>query len=164
MTHEVLARNGRREAAVLWEEAFTQATRERAAEYLEDLSRLERTHGVRLGTVADRIREQFIRPLAVDRLCALIEPAMAEAQSSGEPAAFAQLREELRTHASQPTGVGLDVPHWLRRLEGEVRRVRASHATVAVLATHLFQVLPKPIAYDDLLQQLQDWEDPLAGT
>jgi hypothetical protein len=159
--HEVLARSGWGDIAVLWEEAFAQLTRELAAQHLEELARLERLHGVRLGTVADRLGEKFVKPLAVDRLCALIEPAIDEARAGQAPVAFGQLQQELQAHTARPIGVGLDVPLWLRQLEGEVRRVRAGQAAIAVLATNFFQLPQQTLAYDDLQQQLQDWEKPL---
>ncbi len=158
MVHEMLARKGRGTAAVLWQEAFTQATRELAANHLAELARLERAHGIRLSTIGDRLREEFIRPLAVDRMTALIEPAMEEARQRTEPAAFTRLRQELAEHTSRPTGAGLDVPQWLRQLEGEVRRVRASQTAVAVLAGDFFRLPQRPIRYEDLQRQLQEWE------
>jgi hypothetical protein len=162
MAHDVLARRGQAEAAVLWEEAFTQLTQEPAAEHLEELAALEREHRLRLGTVADRVQERFVKPLALDRLCALVGPAMAEAGRGGERPAFARLRRELQPLAATPTGVGLDVPQWLRRLEAEVHRVRATHSAVAVLAEGLFRVPQRLLPYEDLLLQLQEWEAPLA--
>jgi len=74
---------------------------------------------MRLRTVADHVQERFAKPLALDRLVALIEPAMAEARQPGERKAFTRLMQELQPYAATPTGVGLDVPHWLRRLEQE---------------------------------------------
>ena len=111
--------------------------------------------------MSDRLREEFVKPLAVDRLCALIEPAMDEGRQGAESLIFQRLQQELRVVTARPSGVGLDVPHWLRQLEGEVRRVRAAHATIAVLAVDFFQVPQKPVAYDELKQQLQEWEKPL---
>jgi hypothetical protein len=163
LAHEVLAREGRTEAAVLWQEAFTQATREAAAGHREELARLERMHGVRLGTVADRLREDFVKPLAVARLCALIEPAMEEAQEGAEPVAFPRLQQELQGLTAQPSGVGLDVPSWLRQLEAEVRRVWLSHATVAVLASDFLEIAQRPISHDELQRQLNAWDEPLGS-
>jgi hypothetical protein len=162
MAHDVLARQGQAEAAVLWEEEFIRLTQEPAAEHLEDLAALEREHRLRLGTVADRVRERFVKPLALDRLCALVEPAMAEAGREGERPAFERLRRELQPFAATPTGVGLDVPHWLRRLEAEVQRVRATHTPVATLAEGLFRVPQRLLSYEDLQRQLQEWETPPA--
>ena len=89
LAHEVLARRGRDAAAVRWEQSVAQFTQERAARHLEQLARLERATGVHLSTVADRLDERFVKPLALDRLCALIEPAMIEARRDGDRQAFA---------------------------------------------------------------------------
>jgi hypothetical protein len=161
LAHEVLARKAQGEIAVRWQEAFTQATRELAASHLEELAKLERMHGIRLGTVTDRLREEFVSPLAVDRLTALIEPSMEEARQREEPVAFRRLQQELQALTARPTGVGLDVPHWLRQLEGEVRRVRAANAAIAVQAVQFFRLPHMPVAYDDLERQLQEWDKPL---
>ena len=145
---------------MLWEQSLTDFTRELARQHLEQLARLERTHGVRLSTVSDRLHERFVKPLALDRLCALIEPAMAEARRPGERPSFARLQQELHAYTATPTGVGLDVPFWLRRLEMEVHRVQATHTTIAVLAEHFFRVPRRPLAYDELQQQLREWGRP----
>ncbi len=162
LAHDVLARRGRAEAAVGWEEAFAQLAREPAAQHLEELARLEREHRVRLSTVGDRLREGFVKPLALDRLCALVEPAVAEAREAGERTAFERLRRELQPFTATPTGAGLDVPAWLRRLEGEVQRVRATHSPVAVLAEGLFRAPQRPVPYEEVQRQLQEIEQPPA--
>jgi hypothetical protein len=160
LAHEVLARQGRNEAAVLWEQALTRLTNELADQHLQQLGRLERARGVRLGTVSDRLNERFIKPLALDRLCALVEPAMLQAEPGEAGPAFARLREELQAYTATPTGVGLDVPFWLRRLELEVHRVEATRTTIAVLAENFFRVPRRLLSLDDVQRQLADWERP----
>jgi hypothetical protein len=164
LAHEVLARRKRNDFAHSWETAFTKLTNELAAGYLERLGQLERSHGMHLGTVADRLGERFVKPLALDRLCALIEPAMAEASQLGEGASFARLEKELVALTASPTGVGLDVPQWLRRLELEVQRVRAGQTTIAVLAEGFLHVPKKALTIEELRQQLEDWEKPLEAS
>src|SRR5262249_57708246 len=112
---EARGRQGRGSAAGQWEQAFAELTAELADDHRDALTQLEQQHGVRLRTVADRIQERFIRPLAVDRLAALIEPAMQEAQRGGDSPSFHQLYEDLQPLVATPTGVGLDVPPSLRR-------------------------------------------------
>jgi hypothetical protein len=160
LAHEVLARRGRDGAAVRWEQSLATSLRERAARQLEQLARLERARGVRLGTVADRLGERFVKPLALDRLCALIEPAMEEARRAGGRPAFTRLRKEAAAFTATPTGVGLDVPAWLRRLELEVHRVQATHTTIAALAEGFFRVPRRPLTLDELQRQLRDWDRP----
>jgi hypothetical protein len=163
LAHEVLARSGRVEAAVLWEEGFARATQGLATEHVRELARLEQAHGMRLGTVADRLRERFVKPLALDRLCALVGPAMEEASREGERPALEELEEELRPFTAVPAGVGLDVPAWLRRLELEVEQVHASHTSLAELAEDLLQMPERALSQEELRQQVQDWEKPLEG-
>jgi hypothetical protein len=160
LAHEVLARRGRAAAAVLWEQSLTQFTRDLARQHLEQLARLERRRGVRLSTIGDRLGERFVKPLALDRLCALIEPAMVEARQGGERPAFARLQAELREYTATPFGVGLDVPYWLRRLEMEVHRVQATHTTIGALAEGFFRVPRRPLSYEELQRQLRGWERP----
>jgi hypothetical protein len=160
LAHEMLARRGRAGAAVLWEQSLTEGTDKLAGQYVEQLERLERAHGVRLGTVGDRIRERFVKPLALDRLCALIEPSMLDAREGRPGPSFARLQQELRVYTTTPTGVGLDVPYWLRRLEMEVHRVQATHTTLAVLAENFFRIPRRPLSFEDLQRQLRGWERP----
>jgi hypothetical protein len=160
MAHEVLARRGRTQTAVLWEQSLNRVTRDLARRHLEQLERLERVRGMRLSTIRDRLNERFVKPLALDRLCALIEPAMRESQQESEQPAFARLRRELQAFTATPMGVGLDVPYWLRRLEMEVHRVQAARTTIAVLAENFFRVPRRPLSWDELQRQLGDWERP----
>src|SRR5262249_15290870 len=76
-------------AAALWQEQVTRVTADLAEEHQRQLGRLEQAHGMHLRTVADRLQERFARPLALDRVCAMIEPAMAEARAGGPGEAFA---------------------------------------------------------------------------
>jgi hypothetical protein len=158
MAHEVLARRERRQTAVLWEQSLVRMTRDLARGHLDQLERLERVRGVRLGTIRDRLEERFVKPLVLDRLCSLIEPAMKESRQDGERSAFVRLRRELSAFADVPTGVGLDVPYWLRRLEMEVHRVQATQTTIAVLAENFFRVPRRPLSWDELQRQLGDWD------
>ncbi|MGH7172180.1 MAG: hypothetical protein ACRELG_18040, partial [Gemmataceae bacterium] len=160
LAHEVLARRGRTQTAILWEQSLTRVTRDLARRHLEQLEHLERIRGMRLSTIRDRLNERFLKPLALDRLCALIEPAMREAQQEDEGASFTRLRRELQAFTATPMGVGLDVPYWLRRLEMEVHRVQAVRTTIAVLAESFFRVPRRPLSWEELQRQLGDWDRP----
>jgi hypothetical protein len=160
LAHEVLARHGRTQTAILWEQSLTRVTRDLARRHLEQLDRLERIRGIRLNTIRDHLNERFIKPLALDRLCALIEPSMRESRQDGEKPNFTRLRHELHAFTASPMGVGLDVPYWLRRLEMEVHRVQATRTTIAVLAENFFRVPRQPLSWDELQRQLGDWDQP----
>ncbi len=120
LAHEILVRKQRVEAAELWRRALADRTAEVADSLLARYEELRRRYGMRLPTVADRLAERFVRPLSVDRLRALVRPAVLEVLS-GEPAvAFEVLRQEAAELTQEPTGAGLDVPQWLQALEDEV--------------------------------------------
>jgi hypothetical protein len=163
MAHEVLARHGRTAAAVLWEESLARFSRDLARQHLDQLTLLERARGIRLGTIADRLNEQFLKPLALDRLCALVEASMVDNQRGTEPAdvaAFGQLQTDIQAFTASPVGVGLDVPQWLRRLEMEVHRVHAAQTSIAVLAENFFRIPGRTLSHDEVQRQLGDWERP----
>jgi hypothetical protein len=151
--HEVLARH-RPSAAVLWQEQFHRATAALAEQHLQQLAELERRHGIRLHTIRDHLEERFVQTLGVDRLCALIEPTLLAAGTAEADGALAAFEEQLRPYAENPSGVGLDVPHWLQRLAGTVQQVRASRTAIAGLAEDLLQVPRVPLPLADLEQQL----------
>jgi len=158
LVHQTLARLSRADLAVSWQEAFEVLTRDLAEQYLAKLVELEKQHGMRLGTVADLVQERFVKPLALDRLCALIEPAMLEAGEPEAQKAFMRLQRDLEPFTSCPAGVGLDVPQWLRLLGQEVQAVRASQTALGVLAEGLLQVPQIDVTLDQVRAQLENWE------
>ena len=80
----------------------------------------------------------------------------------GGPApSFERLVKEVETYAAQPTGVGLDLPHWLRRLEWEAHRVRGGKTSVAGLSQNLFRLPRITLTLEGLRQQVLDWDQPL---
>jgi hypothetical protein len=162
LAHEVLARH-QSEAPLPWQAQVGALTREWARQHLEWRARLEKQHGMHLRTVADRIDERFVKPLALDRLCAMIEPAVAEARRGGPGEAFARFETELERFAATTTGVGLDVPHWLRRLEAELQRVQASRSALAGLAENLFQIARVPMPLAELGRQFEGWQKRRKG-
>ena len=73
----------------------------------------------------------------------------------GEPPA---LEQELQPFASTPSGVGLDVPDWLTRLETEMQRVRNTQSDLGNLAEAVFHVPKGETSFGALTEQLRDWE------
>jgi hypothetical protein len=144
--HEVLARR--------LPDAAAEFTSKVADEHTEELARLEKEYGMRLRTIADRIEERFTKPLEIDRVTALVEPAMNSARA-GVPTL--PLEAELAPLAQSPAGVGMEVPYWLRRLGGEVARVRQAQTAIAGLVEDLFQVPRVAVPWADLLEQLKEW-------
>src|SRR5207302_9977667 len=112
LVHEILAKK-HGEAATLWRRQVQELCRRTAEEHLAELARLERVHGMRLTTVADRLEERFVKPMELDGLCALLEPAIERATAQQPEDAALPLEETLKTVAGTPIGVGLDVPQWI---------------------------------------------------
>jgi hypothetical protein len=129
-----------------------------ADEHVAALDKLEEQHGMRLGTVSDRVHERFVKPLDLDRLCARVKPAMDEALT-GARRAFRLLEEELQPWCASPSGAGLDyVPPWIRRLEMEVERVWTARSSIALLVTSWVQVPVRRLTLDELREAVEGWD------
>jgi hypothetical protein len=132
MAHEILVRQNRPAAAELWQQALAERTAETADANLARFEELCNQYGVRLPSVAERLGERFTRPLAIDRVRALVGPAIAAADT-GDQGPITALKDEIASLAQEPTGAGLDLPDWLEALEEEVSTVRCkrrhNHAT-----------------------------------
>jgi hypothetical protein len=142
MAHEILVRQNRPAAAEMWQQALAERTAETADANLARFDELCNQYGIRLPSVAERLGERFTRPLAIDRVRALVAPAIAAAEGVGShfrlnaplnhqserskmrPDPFAVLKEEISDLAQEPAGAGLDLPDWLEALEEEVSTVR----------------------------------------
>jgi hypothetical protein len=158
LTHEVLARRDGA-AAALWRERVEGITREAADKYVQELGQLERTHGIRLATIRDSIEERFVQPMVLDHLCALIEPALSDAKRTLGTDEISPLEKALAPLAATPSGVGLDVPAWVSRLQGELERVRTAKSDLANLAETMYQVPMAVVPFAELVEQLRDWEN-----
>ena len=181
--HEVLVRKGHLDEARQWEETFSQQTKPLSSQLLKNYDRLVKAYGMRLRSVADRLGQRFVRPLAIGRLRALISPAMDEAklrtqkekQAASETApeptpakpgesAFEKLLEGLAPLTEAPTGVGFLVPKWLESLQEEADRHELK-------AEHLFDPsemmrLPIPrhrLSLDQLESQVLRWAKEAFG-
>lgn len=160
--HAILMRRGRSGAAEAWRRALADRTGELADTLQNRYQELRKKYGMRLPTVGDRVGERFIRPLAVDRVRALVKPAMDEARNlaagvAERATAFELLEQETEELAQEPTGVGLDVPPWLAALEQEVdtERRRTRHESPTASQVWLRQT---PLDVDAVQRQLTGWE------
>lgn len=157
LAHEILVRRGRIEAAHRWREALTREIQGKTHQFLAELAQLQKKYAMRMPTVADRINERFVRPMVIDRICALVEPAIREANRDEPSPAFAQLEEEIAELTREPSGVGLDTPPWLASLEEEVddalNRVHSRNRQVS-----LDTLIPQAqLSFDNVRRQLSRW-------
>jgi hypothetical protein len=123
LVHDVLVHCGRKEAAGQWRRTVLQRTKSVANEHLKRLEQLAKKYGMRLPSIAQRLGERFVRPLDIDRLCALVRPAVEELRAGVMPVSFTFLEEEVAQFTEEPGGVGFEVPNWLEALEEEVSRL-----------------------------------------
>ncbi len=88
---------------------------------------------------------------------------MAAAGPEGASPAFDNLVAAIEPLASNPSGVGLDVPYWLRRLEAEVERIRSRATHAGTLPEDTLRVERAVLTVDELHRQLESWDTPLLG-
>lgn len=154
MAHEILVRHNRPSAAEMWQQALAERTAETADANLARFEDLCTKYGVRLPSVAERLGERFTRPLAIDRVRALVGPAVAAAGACNR-APFGALQQEIASLAQEPAGAGLDLPDWLAALEEEVSMVRCRrrHQTGDEAPRRIQQV---HLTWDQWLRQIAD--------
>lgn len=161
LAHEVLSRLGRGEAAVLWQETLTRKTAALAKSFLQKLRRLERQHGMRLPSITDRLSEKFVKPLALDRILALVRPAMEEARGTAPGESFPKLEAETENYLSTTSGSALEVQPWLQSLAEEVQLVESELVFPQDAAVQYDLPPVVPVSLESLRQQLESWEKPL---
>jgi len=120
LAHEILVRLGREEAAEAWREAVAERTCEVADQHLKRFNQLVRQYGMRLPTIADRLGERFVRPLAIDQLRALVRPAFEQLRDGEAGDAVARLEAGIEAFAAEVSGAGIDVPPWLDAMAQEL--------------------------------------------
>ena len=125
LAHDVLVGCGRDRAAEIWRIAVARRTREMADEHLKRFDALSRKYGMRLPSIADRLNERFVRSMAIDKLRALVRPAIEEAEDHESLKAFERLEGEIAQFTDGLSGAGFEVPAWLEALEEEVEQVHS---------------------------------------
>ncbi len=110
---------------------------------------------MRMPTVADRLQERFTRPMTIDRMKALVGPAIRHFSATGQPNdSFELLIDECKLMMEQPTGVGLDIPQWLAALEEEVDRVLESERGFSQRPQYDSAVAYRYISAEQIVDQL----------
>jgi hypothetical protein len=169
LAHEVLCRRGHDSLAASWREFIGGKTHGLAADLLTKLAARETEHGIRVRTVRDRLEERFVQPLRIDQAAARVSRAAAEAREmvgGTDPPpetrpAFLGLEAAIKPLAESPTGVGLDVPAWLRRLEEELRRYRTGLDEMEGDADEMLLPPAPRLDFAELKRELGEWDRPL---
>jgi hypothetical protein len=162
LAHEVLARLDRTSAADRWRENLEAKMAQMAKSFLQKLRRLEKQYGMRLPGVSDRLSERFVKPLLLDRILALVKPAVRDARKGVESPSFARLKIECNEYLSSTLGSALEPQPWLQTLEEEVQHVESEGPVSSDSNSRPEPPAARvPIDLDDLRRQLAIWEKPL---
>ncbi|RMF41444.1 MAG: hypothetical protein D6753_09570 [Planctomycetota bacterium] len=153
-THEVLVRAGCHQTAQQWRRALADRIGRESELYIEQLQQLQSKYAMRMPTVADRLHERFTRPMTVDRMRALVGPAMREFREHGHSDTFDLLIEECQLMMEQPTGVGLEIPDWLAALEEEVNAALEAHRGFRTHPRCEHAVPFRPLSMEEISDQL----------
>jgi hypothetical protein len=121
MAHRVLARRGASDAAAAWRRRMHEETEVTHRGLVERLAALERKHGVRLASIADRVGRPFAAALEQDELEALAAPAVRELLTGEPEGAGAALETRAEQWLGVASGSGVELPEWLERLERVVQ-------------------------------------------
>ena len=157
LAHQILVRNGCRHAAQLWRRALRERVANEADKFVERFKKLQKKYAMQMPSIADRIEERFMRPLIIDRLCALVEPAADEAQQDGAQPTFRMLHYETDFLTREPSGVGFDLPPWLAALEDEVQRVALPHYERDDYEPLEHAVPQHRLSRKDIMHRLDQW-------
>ncbi|MDA0282168.1 MAG: hypothetical protein O3B86_02330, partial [Planctomycetota bacterium] len=126
IVHHSLAMAGKPNALALLEDILETKSRKDADQHVASLLQLEQEYGVHLPGVSDRINERFTKPLAVNRMLALIKPTMRPDIDDKEAyAKFDRLRREVDSYMEDTAGSAIDIPQWLQDVAREVNRLEA---------------------------------------
>ena len=159
LAHEILVRRGCKRAAQLWRRALRERIDTEADKFVERLDKLRKKYAMQMPSIADRINERFMRLLVIDRLCSLVQPAVAEAKREGSRPTFRMLQYETEFLTREPSGVGFDLPPWLAALDEEVQRVaQPPHERDDYDELELAVPLQR-LTYDEAIERLDEWTD-----
>ena len=152
--HEILVRSAFDSAAAAWRRSLAERIGTESELYLEKLKELQDQYAMRMPSIADRINERFVQPMTIDRMRALIRPAMDDADSHRTSNAFELLEHEAALMTRNPAGSGLDLPSWLESLEEEVDNVIAQREADEVDDRKLLSIKAAYQTAEQLIEQL----------
>jgi hypothetical protein len=139
---------------MMWRRSLSERIGTEADLYVAKMRKLQNDYAMRMPTVADRILERFVQPMTIDRMRALVGPAMRDAEANQESGSFYLLEQEAELLTRHPTGVGLDVPAWLDALEEEVEQLAKRRTSSEIDAQTLMTISIVPLSPDELDDQL----------
>jgi hypothetical protein len=153
--HRILVRKQQTNVARMWRRSLKLRVGSEAKRYIALLDTLRKKHSIQMSSVGRRIEGKFGSEMQIDRLTALVKPAMCEADQKQADRAFSMLKQEAQAFSRTTIGVGVDLPPWLAALEHEVQQ-RLLPVRLRLLQTsqHWGQSRVLPIA--DIREQLEE--------
>jgi hypothetical protein len=121
--HKILVDKKQNNVARMWRRELNSKISPKASGYLEDLQKLRKQYSIQLRSVGRRIEGRFESQIHVDRLIALVKPAVAKPRTRESLKAFDLLQHEAQAFCRTTTGVGIELPPWLASLEQEVEQI-----------------------------------------
>ena len=158
IAHEALIQIGRLKAAKTWEKVFIERSATRADLHLRVLRHLEKKYGVKLPALSDHVEERFVKPLAINRMIALVKQTMQEENIKQKRELFDDLRVEIENYQDGTYGTGLEVPEWLRLLDQEVRNLEAPDLQSGDPYSKQV-IIPVAINLREMRRQLKTWDN-----
>jgi hypothetical protein len=151
--HRALTALGRQQAADYLQLAMAEELERWAQEHVRALKAVENKYGVRLASINDKIQERFTRGFRLDRVLALVEPAI---ENNASTDVFDDFKSRLAEFVNKPTGSGFEPPDWANKLRDEIQRVMEKDDGEFC---HRSRKLPK-MRRAEWEAQLKDWDDP----
>lgn len=121
--HKILVDKKQNNVARMWRRELNSKIAPKADRYLEDLQKLRKLYSIQLQSVGRRIEGRFESQIQVDRLIALVKPAVSKPRTRDSLKAFDLLQHESQAFCRTTTGVGIELPPWLAALEQEVEQI-----------------------------------------
>ena len=118
-----------------------------------------------LPSLADHLEERFVKPLAVNRMLALVPRAVEEVPQGEETsAAFQDLRNEIEEYLTTSAGSAVDIPLWLKTLEKELDQIAdREQGAVWNSPQPVFELSHTLINLRDMKRQLKLLSTPTRG-
>jgi len=153
--HRILVRKQQTNVARMWRRSLKLRVGNEAKRYIAMLEEMRRKHSIQMSSVGRRIEGKFGSDMQIDRLTALVKPAMCETGKKKADRAFSMLKQEAQAFSRTTIGVGVDLPPWLAALEHEVQQ-RLLPVRLRLLQTsqHWGQSRVLPIA--NIREQLEE--------
>ena len=114
---------------------------------------------MRMASVAERLNERFLVPMTIDRMRALVKPAVDQVGQPGPHHAFEILEEESALLMREPIGSGVEAPAWLVALEEEIDLIDQNRDTLAHDGVNDLLIEPVRLTTEQVEEQLNKLRD-----